>query len=468
MGMRATLMDWAHEQFGTSEIADRRWRARLVQIAARAARWPAGKVTEVFANDAQRQGAYGLLESEAVKHEQVGAAMFAATARGCRGQNLVFCAVDGTSLTLTDRGHDKDFGPIGTRSNGARGIKVINALMLSSQGVPLGIAAQQWWTRPQKRRKRHRDALSPKKKETGKWLEVMAQSRGAIAKHAPGTRIWFQLDREADAWPMLTEVGQEGHWFTVRASHNRRATGPGGKAGKLRSIVARQPIRKVYELTVNGSAKRAARTAKMEVRACSMCLSLRDKKSSKRFPLPINVVRVRERGTNPRGEKPIVWTLLTNHPLETVEDLIAVVQGYAMRWRVEELHKTWKSGACKVEETQLRSASAVIKWGTILMAVAVRIERIKQMSRQQPDRPASDEFSPLEIRAAALLYYSEVATKKDRRVTAPTMAEITLWIAKIGGYTSQTSSGGPPGSITLSRGLDRVRTAAKVLEVASL
>ena len=47
--------------------------ARLVLVAAQAARRPAGKVTEVFGNDADRQGAYGLLESQEVTGGQVGA-----------------------------------------------------------------------------------------------------------------------------------------------------------------------------------------------------------------------------------------------------------------------------------------------------------------------------------------------------------------------------------------------------------
>jgi hypothetical protein len=135
-----------------------------------------------------------------------------------------------------------------------------------------------------------------------------------------------------------------------------------------------------------------------------------------------------------------------------------------MRWRIEELHRTWKTGACRVEENQLRSANAAIKWATILIAVAVRIERIKQLSREEPDRPASDEFSPAEIKAAVLLRFEKSAKKKLRPGAVPTMAEVATWIAEIGGYTGKTSSGGPPGSITLARGLEQVRVAAKALE----
>jgi len=72
---------WAVEEFGRNKIVDHRWRRRLVGVAARAARRPAGRVTEVFGDDAERQGAYGLLESEAVSASEVGAGMFEACAR---------------------------------------------------------------------------------------------------------------------------------------------------------------------------------------------------------------------------------------------------------------------------------------------------------------------------------------------------------------------------------------------------
>ena len=43
------------------------------------------------------------------------------------------------------------------------------------------------------------------------------------------------------------------------------------------------------------------------------------------------------------------------------------------------------------------------------------------------------------------------------------MQDVTLWIAQIGGYTGK-SSGGPPGSITLARGLNDVRATVRALE----
>jgi hypothetical protein len=455
---------WAFEEFGGAQFKDPRWRRRLVQMAGSAARRPAGRVTETFVSSAQRQGAYGLLESDAVGAYDVATAMFEACARRCVGQSFVVCPIDGTSLTLTEREGSKGFGPVGARKDGGRGLKVMNAMVLSTDGVPLGMSAQQWWTRSEQRRKKHRDQLRPEQKETQHWLNALKQTRAVMEKYAPSTRCWFQLDREGDAWPMLLEAGVGDHWFTIRANHRRRVSLPDGCQSYLQPLLAQQEVKTEYPLEVRAARRRQARTATMVLRACKVTLDLRDKRTGKRFPIELNAVQALELGTTPAGEKPIEWTLLTNRPIETIKDLTDVIWGYSMRWRIEEFHRTWKSGACCVEDNQLRSTSAAIKWATILAAVAVRIERIKQLSREKPDLPATDEFSPAEIKAAALLYFGKAAKTKIAPAASPTIAEVTLWIACLGGYTGRTSSGGPPGSIVLARGMKDVRTAALALE----
>jgi hypothetical protein len=390
--------------------------------------------------------------------------MFEACARRSASESLVFCAIDGTSLNLTEYGHSKGFGPVGSRAKGGRGLKVMNAMVLSAAGVPLGVSSQQYWTRAERHRRSHRDKLRPDEKETRHWLDAMKQTREVMAEHAPSTRCWFQLDREGDAWPMLKEAGLGEHWFTIRACRKRRVLLPDGGKAYLWPLLAQQPAKTTYVLEVRASGRRKARRANMIVRACKVTLDVRDKRTGERSQIDVNVVQAIERGTTPVGEAPIQWTLLTNRPIEVIKDLTAVIAGYSMRWRIEELHRAWKSGACSVEDNQLRSTSAAIKWATILMGVAARIERIKQLSREKPDLPATDEFSPAEIKAAALLYFGKAAKTKVNPAASPTIADVTLWIAYLGGYTGKTSSGGPPGSIVLSRGLESVRAAAQAIE----
>jgi hypothetical protein len=468
---RTSSREWAQEVFGDAVFEDRRWRTRLIAMAARAACAPGGKVSSVYRDDAQRQGAYGLLENAEVGAEAVARPVFAATARACAEESFVYCVVDGSSLSLTDHQRNKGFGPIGTRSQGARGLKVMNALTVSAKGVPIGLTAQEWWLRrdkvPAGQRTADRDKREVIEKETQRWIDAMVRSEAVMAEHAPRTRLWFQLDREADAWPILRHADESGHWFTVRGSHNRWVRGKDGRRVFLRDALAGEPMATEYELTVTAGCKRTARTARMQVRACILPFELRDKRTLQRATQEIGVVLAREAGTVPVGEAPLDWLLLTNRPLTTASEIREVILGYAQRWRIEDFHRAWKSGACRVEENQLHSAEAVKKWATILAAVAVRVERIKLLSRRDPERPASEEFSPLELRALVLLRFGKDGPQKLAPGTVPTLGEVTTWLAQIGGYTGK-SSGGPPGSVVLSRGLEELAVAVRALEAAGL
>ena len=107
--------------------------------------------------------------------------------------------------------------------------------------------------------------------------------------------------------------------------------------------------------------------------------------------------------------------------------------------------------------------SLVVAFAVIMLAaVAVRIERLKLLSRKEPERPASDEFSPTELQAIVLLRFGNKARRQVPEGTVPTIKQAVQWLAEIGGYTGK-SSGGPPGSVTIGRGLREVLVAARVL-----
>jgi len=461
----ASFRRWAVEEFGGARLVDSRWRSRLLSVAARAARQPAGRISEVFTNAAERQGAYGLLEQERVAPGQLAEAMFAACARRCATEPFVFIPLDGSSLTLTDKEANK-FGAIGTAEGGARGIKVISALCVSPAGVPLGLGSQTWWTRPDAPAELSYELRPTEQKETRHWLTTMSQARECMRREAPKTRCWFQLDREGDAWPILMQADAEGHWFTIRGSHNRRVLDRRGGKTYLRSVLEKQGAGCTYQLPVSAGPKRTARMANMIVRACSVTFDLRDRRASRWFTKDVNAVWAREICTTPSGEAPLEWLLLTNHSIESAEEIARIVYGYSQRWRIEDFHRTWKRGACRVEETQLRSTGATIKWATVLAAVAVRIERLKHLSRSEPQRPGTDEFSAIELKAIVLLRFEDQPKKRPPPDHVPTIGEATQWLAEIGGYTGK-SSGGPPGSTVLARGLKQVQTAVRTLRAVA-
>jgi hypothetical protein len=252
---------------------------------------------------------------------------------------------------------------------------------------------------------------------------------------------------------------------TVRATYDRRLHWANGKVGHLLSSVKQQQVAGHYEVEVSerkGQQGQQARRARMAVRFLKAPLALPLSKKRRRT-VWMNVVLATEIGA-PTGQKPLQWMLLTNHPVRTLKDALAVVDAYALRWRVEDFHKTWKSGACDIEASQLQARDHFLRWATITAAVAIRIERIKHLSRTAPDRPATDEYTQDEIDAAILLRKNETNVHHQLG-DVPTLGEVTRWIADLGGYMGSKRSP-PPGTVVLRRGLEQI--AAAVIAVRAM
>ena len=455
---------WADQEFGHAELGDRRRTSRLKKMAAQAALFPSGKVSEVYQDDAARQAAYDFIESPHLQHEPISFAMGMATARRCAEDPFVFIAVDGSSLTLTDLAKSKDFGAVGSYTRGARGLKVICALAISPEGVPCGLTSMQWWAREPGGVYKG-GARKLEDKELAYWDRATCETVERLEEEAPQCRAWFQLDREGDAWQLLVPLSENGHWFTVRGKTNRRIFSETGARQYVYDALARPSARKgSFVLEVPEGPGRAARKAIMSVSTASVSLLLRDRKSGRYRTLPLNVVYIRESSGVPAGEKPIEWLLYTNHPVRSLDEACLVVYGYSRRWCIEEFFRTWKTGQCDVESTQLQGKQQVMIWATMLASVATRIERLKQLARTKPDLPANEELAEHEIEALVLLKQNRKKKTEKLPKGIPTIGQAVQWIAELGGYTGK-SSGGPPGSATIGRGLERLAPAAEMYKV---
>jgi hypothetical protein len=212
-----------------------------------------------------------------------------------------------------------------------------------------------------------------------------------------------------------------------------------------------QPVRGRYEVDLTDS--RIGKRVVMEVRSARITLELPCQRSNRqRVPVEIGVVFTREEGD---FDDPLEWMLLTTNTVETFEDACCVLFGYTQRWRIEEFHKAWKTGACRVEDSQLRQADHLTRWAVILASVAVRLLRMTYLARTLPDAPASTEFTQTEITAVKVLVGAGVLG------SSTTIRQMVLWIAQLGGHVRTPSTA--PGFLVLARGLSRIQSAVDLL-----
>jgi hypothetical protein len=466
---------WARQDLAQAVLGDHRRTNRAIDMLGAIARKGGGTITSVFRRQAARTAAYRFVETLEVTAE----ALLLAAASACLGRVLprapfFFVALDFCFLTFLSAPKSAT-GPVGTTGKPTNGLVAFNGLALTPTGVPLGLAYQSYFARDPKRarpkggckrcrkrfkacrkgrarrqscshRQEARKALPLELKETRFWLKAMNFVVDLCGKLGLKARPWFQCDRGGDFWELLQWAGDAKQaYVTVRATTDRRLA----DGGTVRTHLKKQRV--LYRTTVEvpEGEHRKARTAQLSVRACRVEVANKRKGGT----AELGVVWVREIGKVPPGEKRLDWLLWTNYPVKTKKAVMQVVAGYRSRWGVEEFHKVWKS-SCGVEKSQLRSQNGLKVWATLLAMAAARIQRLMKRSREEPEVPALEEFSEVELLAIQVL-------KEQKPRKNVTLGEAVRWVADLGGYTGK-SSGGPPGAIVIARGLEDIRSATQL------
>lgn len=447
---------WARETFGRAQFNDVRRARRLVVMAAAAARRPSGKVATVFDRDEERAGAYDFLENPAVKADALAAVLFEATAARAQAGQIVYVIIDGTSLAFTDRKESRELGRIGSPNRAARGIHVMNAFAVASDGVPLGLIDQIYWIRDElevmpKNERTARNQQRPfEEKECANFVRAAESAIERLSK--VGARVCVVIDREADNTDILFALRRLDCQFIVRARYDRKCVS--ATTHSLSEKLKKRPLLGNRTVDIGRTGQRAARNATVKLRSCDVFFDIRARGTTREEGrLELTAISVKEAEANAKDA--LDWVLFTNLPASNFEEASMVVDGYRKRWRIEEFHRTWKQGDCNVEDAQLHSLEALRKWATILAAVAMRIERLKYLARTTPDAPATIELSPEEIVALKRDQASRGVKKKRVVPASPTLKDVTRWIGQLGGWIDQKGNG-EPGATTIARGLERL------------
>jgi hypothetical protein len=401
-------------------------------------------VAAVVQEPAEREATFRFLASEHFDVGGLGDGMTDATLRQCSG--TTFCAVDSASISLSDDARSRDVGGVGPWRCGGRGLHAITMVAAGDDGAPVGVLGPQWWARtersPTRKHRSHR-SLQTETRHVVTALRRVEDRRQALGVDA---RLWFQLDRGFDAWPVFQLARDLGLLLTVRSSTDRRIRTRLG-TGSLHARARRAPRLGFFTVQVPERADRRARTATLSLRTTEVDLHLQVGRSRSESA-PVTVVYAEEEGYF--GADRLRWILLTTANVTNLSEAYAVVLGYTTRWLIEDLHRAWKRGWMNVEKTQLRRRNSLCKWATLHLALAARALRLARLARSEPHRASTDEFTQTEIDAILLL---RMRSKPGERA-APSLADLVLLLAELGGYDRYSKK--PAGSTVIGRGLERI------------
>jgi len=302
--------------------------------------------------------------NERVTHAAIIHTQQAETRQRLPGTEPVLLVQDTTSFNFT---HHPATGGLGRLENAfIQGFFAHSTLAVSQAGVPLGLIAQQVWSRANDgvslRDTRHSRAFEDK--ESYKWVKGLPEHDLCVTARA----YIIVCDAEAHIYEFLDELVEQELDFIVRAA-DARSTTVDGQA--LFKAVSQQAVQQRFTLELRRTPEREPRTAQMEMRFTTLTLKRPRRAAAQRETLTVGVVDVLEVDA-PVGEKAVHWLLLTSLSVETVADAQQVVRWYSYRWLVERFHYVLKSG-CKLEDSQLRHVDRLERLLGVYSGVATAV-----------------------------------------------------------------------------------------------
>ena len=388
-----------------------------------------------------------MLRNEAVEPEAIAQGGFQAAALAAAQVSGDLLAVEDTTTLSYAHAVAEVLGDLGGKAaSRKRGFLVHSVLLLEANtGRTVGLIEQERWCRAsaargQRHRRRER-AYS--RKESFKWQRASARVEARLGETM--RRVIAVCDREADVYEYLRYKRQSGQRFIVRAAWDRRVA---GEAAHLFEELAQAPRLGLQTIRIaqrGGAHARRSRTVELALHAAPVTLQAPHREPGL-GALRVHAVLAQELKP-PAGEQPLCWLLLTGEPIDSVEAVQRVLRYYTWRWRVEDFHKAWKSGA-GVEARRMQSAQNLERMAVILAFIAVRLLQLREVLERPPsDRHRAPGSLPREGSCAGVL--DEVEWKllwlSEKRSPPPPQAPSLRWayeaIAKLGGWLDTKGTG---------------------------
>jgi hypothetical protein len=297
----------------------------------------------------------------------------------------------GSTRTVAGGDRDKKGRPI---QHTVCGILMHSSLAVTTEGLPLGLAAVKFWSRKEfKGCNALKRSINPtrvpiEQKESYRWLENLRQSTALFAEPRRCVHIG---DRESDIYELFCTAEQLGTHFLVRTCVDRLA---GDGEHTIADEMEETPVKGLHWIEFRDP----------DGEQCGTLLEIRYRKMTVRPPigkqkqypeLSLTVIHAEERDV-PLDREPIRWKLMTNLAVRSIDEAAEKLKWYALRWKIETFHKILKSG-CKAEESRLRTTQRLTNLIAVFCILSWRIFWMTMLSRTTERASPLLAFTPLEI-----------------------------------------------------------------------
>jgi hypothetical protein len=244
----------------------------------------------------------------------------------------------------------------------------------------------------------------------------------------------------------------------VRAEHNRRLS----DGGKLFAAMAALPHVDGQEIVISAKDGRPTRKARtrvnwQEIEAPRPRVGF----EVERLPPTVKLHAVRvEKIDPPTGVKPIVWLLLTTHPVNSLEDALRIVGWHRARWTIEQVFRVMKSQGFDVEDSQIETPEAMAKLALAVLIAALRTMQLVYARSGTTGQRLADAMDEAVEPLVEILTQKLEGKTRTLKLKNPhpkgSLARLAWVVGRLGGWDGYVGRGyKPPGPITMARGLLR-------------
>jgi hypothetical protein len=332
-------------------------------------------------NRAEAKAIYRMLGNEDFNREEIIRTHREAAIKRMSEYGGTILAVQDT-IGVNYNTHRKTEG-IGYISDRARGVNVHSCLAITADGLVLGILDQSGYNCPgpkDESESRDRKKTRPvEEKESSRWIETMENSTVNIPDEI---KVITVCDRRGDNYELLAKAEELGEAFLIRMVQNRLTVENKRILDEIRKKPCGGRIGVTIPRDIRGNIPE--RDAVLQMRYAPFTVkrprTLNPVKTLHES-IEVNVIYVKEEHP-PKGKEPIEWFLMTNEPVNAVEEAYKCIENYMRRWKIERFHYVLKSG-CAREKLQERSIDK-----SLSLILMYSIIAVTYMGRVKPEAPA--------------------------------------------------------------------------------
>ena len=440
--------DWLAYELSAVSLGDKRLDWRLIDTGMKLAKQVSGPINQACADWADTKASYRLFANEKTTSEKIQAPHQQRTAERAGKYEQVLAIQDTTFLDYSHHPEKEGMGPIGTSQQNLTGLVMHTTLLTSNTGLPLGLASQEIWVRPEKAKQmtaEQRRNLPIEEKESYKWLKALSQTVEVVPT---GRQVITIGDREADIFELFNHARHLETDLLIRAAQDRCVCEP--EVGHLWQTLEQQKV--VGQLKVQVPARKGEpkRAAIVSVRYTHVTLNAPQHLKTRMANIPLYAILVQEENPPEGVADPLCWLLLTTLPVQSFADALLFIQWYRHRWPIEVYFKVLKSG-CQVEKSQLSTADRLIPFISLFTLIAWRLLWLTHINRHQPDAPCTVVLADHEWKALYVFHHKSTLIPDQ----PPSVSQVLLWIARLGGFLARKADG-YPGVTLIWRGWQRL------------